>query len=136
MPGSNAENRRKKRGVDEQPVLRKLFRGGYGAGASSKMLRILGWGVALWFVVAVLFGDSGLFSIVGMRGMRSDLEGEISVLEEVKAETTERRDDLENDPWAIEKVAREECGMIKDGEIVYLLEDEEEKETKKKSDNK
>ena len=125
MPGSNAANRRKKRGVDEQPVLRKLFRGAYGSGVSARVLRILGWGVALWFVAAVLFGDSGLLAIVGMRGIRSDLEGEISVLEEVKAETTERRDDLENDPWTIEKVAREDCGMIKDGEIVYLLDDEE-----------
>ncbi len=126
MPSLNAANRRKQRGVDEQPVLRKLFRGGYGAGASTKVLRILGWGIALWFIAAVLLGDSGLFSIVGMRGIRSNLEGEITVLEEVKAETTERRDDLESDPWTIEKVAREDCGMIKDGEIVYLLDDEEE----------
>jgi cell division protein FtsB len=128
MPSLNAANRRKRQSVDEQPVLRKLFRGGYGAGASTKMLRILGWGIALWFVAAVLFGDSGMFSIIGMRGIRSDLEGEISILEEVKAETSERRDDLETDPWTIEKVAREDCGMIKDGEIVYLLEDEEKSE--------
>lgn len=126
MPSPNLENRRKRRDVDEQPVLRKLFRGGYGAGAPVRLLRVLGWGIALWFIAAVLFGDSGLISILGMRGIRSDLEDEISVLEEVKAETTERRDDLESDPWTIEKVARENCGMIKDGEIVYLLEDEEE----------
>ncbi len=121
----NAANRRKKRSVEEQPVLRKLFRSSYGAGASAKVVRILGWGIALWFVAAVLFGDSGLLSIIGMRGIRSDLESEITVLEEVRAETAERRDDLENDPWAIEKVAREDCGMMKDGEIVYLLDDEE-----------
>ncbi len=125
MPGRGPINRRKKKGVDEQPVLRKLFRGGHGVGASSRMLRVLGWGIALWFVMAVLFGDSGLISIGGMRGVRSDLEGEISVLEEVKAETTDRRDDLKNDPWTIEKVAREDCGMIRDGEIVYLLDDEQ-----------
>ncbi|MCD4690571.1 septum formation initiator family protein, partial [bacterium] len=39
--------------------------------------------------------------------------------------TAERRDSLESDPWAIEKVAREECGMIKDGEIIYLIDDRE-----------
>ena len=85
------------------------------------MVGILAWAIALWFLVAVVMGDTGFFAILGLRGMRSDLEDEINVLEEVRAATIQRRDDLESNPRTIEKVAREKCGMIKDGEIVYRL---------------
>ncbi len=129
MPNPSGVNRRKRparpRAGSKKapPFLRKVITD-YGSGAPAKVLGILAWAIALWFVAVVIMGDTGFFSIFGLRGMRSDLEDEIGVLEDAKAEATKRRDDLEHDPWTIEKVAREECGMIKDGEIVYRLSEE------------
>ena len=122
MPNPSGVNRRKKHQKKQEPrFLRKAFPG-YGRGASTNVLRILAWTIGLWFAYAVLFGDTGLVSIVSMHGMRDDLVAEISELEAQRAETEELRDDLENDPWTLEKVAREEYGMIKEGETCYRVE--------------
>ncbi len=69
----------------------------------------------------------GLFSILGMKGMKGALQDEISALEQTRDEAAEYNESLTNDPAAVEKVAREEYGMIKDGEICYrvVLEGEE-----------
>ncbi len=126
MPNPSGVNRRKRPPKKQDPkFLRKVFPG-YGRGAPAKVLRILGWTVAIWFVSAILFGDSGLFSILRMRSMKRAIENEIEVLEEVKAATEERRDDLKNDPETIEELAREEYGMIKDGEICYRVKHDDE----------
>ena len=125
VPNPSGINRRKRPPKRQEPqFLRKVFPG-YGRGAPAKILRILGWTVAVWFLSAILFGDSGLVSILRMRGMRRSLEDEIQVLEEVEAATEERRDDLKNDPETIERLAREEYGMIKDGEITYRVKHED-----------
>ena len=127
MPNPSGVNRRKRPKRKEEPrFLRKVFPG-RGRGAPVLVLRILAWTIGLWFASAVLFGDSGLISIVRMHGIRRSLEEDIQRLEEVRAATEAYRDDLENDPWTIERVAREEYGMIKDGEICYrfLFEDKE-----------
>lgn len=126
MPNPSGVNRRKRPPKKQEPrFLRKVFPG-YGRGAPARVLRILGWTVAIWFASSILFGDSGLFSILRMRNMKGALEDEIEVLEEVKAATEERRDDLESDPETIEELAREEYGMIRDGEICYRVKREDE----------
>lgn len=127
MPNPSGVNRRKRPPKKQEPrFLRKVFPG-YGRGAPAKVLRILGWTVAIWFASAVLFGDSGLFSILRMKNMKGALDDEIEILEEVKAATEERRNDLNNDPETIEELAREEYGMIKDGEICYRVKREDQK---------
>lgn len=126
MPTSSGENKKRLAKKEEPRFLRRAFEG-YGRGAPAKVLRILGWTIAVWFVSAILLGDSGLFSILRMKGMKGALQDEISALETERDESSTYNDDLRNDPWAVEKVAREEYGMIKEGETCYrvVLEDEE-----------
>ncbi len=128
MPTSSGENTRRAAKKEEPRFLRRAF-DGYGRGAPAKVLRILSWTIAIWFVSAILLGDSGLFSIVSMKGMKSALQDEISALEQTRDDATAYNDDLRNDAWTVEKVAREEYGMIKDGETCYrvVIEDEEKK---------
>ncbi len=123
MPNPSGVNKRKSppRKKEEPRFLRKAFTG-YGRGTSTKVLRILGWTVGLWFAYAVLFGDTGLVSIVRMHSMRDDLAAEVKDLEAERETTKALRYDLENDPATIERVAREEYGMIRDGEICYRVE--------------
>ena len=126
MPTSSGENKKRMAKKEEPRFLRRAF-DGYGRGAPAKVLRILGWTIAIWFVSSILLGDSGLFSILRMKGMKGALQDEISALEIDRDESAAYNDDLRNDPWAVEKVAREEYGMIKEGETCYrvVLEDEE-----------
>jgi cell division protein FtsB len=128
MPTSSGENRRREVKKKEPRFLRRTF-DGYGRGAPAKVLRILSWTIAIWFVSAILLGDSGLFSIMRMKGMKGALQDEISALEQTRDDATAYNDDLRNDPWTVEKLAREEFGMIKEGETCYrvVLEDEETK---------
>jgi cell division protein FtsB len=122
LPNTTGVNRRKSPPKKQEPrFLRKAFPG-YGRGTSAKVLRVLAWTVGLWFAFAVLFGDTGLVSILRMHGMRDELVAEMAELESERDATEQRRDDLENDPQTIEQVAREEYGMIKDGETVYRIE--------------
>ena len=128
MPTSSGENRRRVVKKEEPRFLRRAF-DGYGRGAPARVLRILSWTIAIWFVSAILLGDSGLFSIIGMKGMKGALRDEISALEQTRDDAAAYNDDLRNDPWTVEKLARAEYGMITEGETFYrvLLEDEEKK---------
>ena len=127
MPNISGVNRRLERKEKEEPrFLRKVFPG-YGRGAPAKVLRVIGLTVAIWLLASVLLGDSGLFSILRMKAMKRSLRDEIQALEKQKGETAALKKDLETDPWAIEKLAREEYGMIKDGETCYRVMPEEKK---------
>lgn len=128
MPNLSGVNRRKAPARKKEPrFLRKAFPE-YGRGAPVKVLRILAWTIGIWFASAILLGDTGLISIVRMRGMRDDLEAEVQALECERAETEQLRNDLENDPATMERIAREEYGMIRDGEVCYRVELPEEGE--------
>ena len=127
MPSTSGENKRRVAKKEEPRFLRGSV-AAYGRGAPAKVLRILGWTIAIWFVTAILMGDSGLFSILRMKGMKGTLQDEISALEHERDAAAEYNEDLTNDPEAVERVAREDYGMIKEGETCYrvVLEDEEE----------
>ncbi len=129
MPGTSGENRRRtapKQKPEEPQFLRKRFLGA-GRGATTRVFRVLGWAIAVWFLSAILFGETGFFSLLRMNSMKDSLEEEILALEEVRAETESRRDALERDAAVIEEVAREEYGMMKDGDTIYrVVLDEEE----------
>jgi cell division protein FtsB len=126
LPNASGENRRRIPKKEEPRFLRKPLKN-QGRGAPVSVLRILGWTIAVWFVFAILMSDSGLFSILHMKGMKRGLEVEIGALGQKRDEAAAYNEDLRNDPDAVEKVAREEYGMIKEGEICYrvVLEEDE-----------
>jgi len=61
---------------------------------------------------------------------QKDLEyqARIAELEQEKAKLEEERKRLEGDPDYLERVAREKMGLIREGEVVYQLTPEGEKE--------
>lgn len=120
MPTPSGENRKRGAKKEEPRFLRRRFES-YGRGAPAKVLRVLGWTIAIWFVSAILLGDSGLFSILRMKGMKGALQDEISALEAERDESATYNDELRNDPETVERVAREEYGMIKEGETCYRV---------------
>ena len=66
-----------------------------------------------------LFG--GVYSVFDMRKMRAERAELVDQLDSLIARTdslAQRGDSLETDPLAIERAAREEQGLIKEGEVV------------------
>jgi len=72
-------------------------------------------------IVAALFGNGGLLDLVRLHGEMRSLQVQ---LVEQQARVDELRwkvGRLESDPMAKERIAREDLGMIKPGEKVFLL---------------
>ncbi len=86
---------------------------------SKRMKRLL----LLLFMVLLLYifigGDYGLYEIYHLRKKTSELKREKARLLDEQNRLIEKKNNLEQDLGYIEKVARENYGMIKKGEIVY-----------------
>ncbi|MCK4417705.1 MAG: septum formation initiator family protein [Candidatus Latescibacteria bacterium] len=76
----------------------------------------------LLFVVYLLVtNENGIFRIRQLRGRVKTLETEIGILERKKTGLEREKDLLLNDLDYIEKKAREEYGMLKEGEKIYKV---------------
>jgi cell division protein FtsB len=84
--------------------------------------------------IAALFGERGLLELVRYRSERTRLLSEISVLEEEVATLEAEVDALANDPAAIERLAREELGLARPGEILVFLDTETSRDPRRSED--
>lgn len=76
-------------------------------------------GLAVYYA---LFG--GEYSLLELRHARNEIKAQEQELNLLKGEVEylrARADSLEHDSATLEKLAREEYGMIRDGEVLYLL---------------
>jgi cell division protein FtsB len=75
-------------------------------------------------VVGSLFGDRGILQLMTQRQRALELAREV---EEIRAENVRLAAEihaLRTDPRAIERIAREELGLARPGETVFLVRDE------------
>lgn len=89
-----------------------------------KLERALVPGLLLAAVYYAVFG--GEYSIFELQGARESLQEERQALVRVHSEIDSlaaSADSLENDAATIERIAREEFGMIRDGETLYRFVD-------------
>jgi len=80
--------------------------------------------VVVGLVVGSLFGDRGLLQLVSQRERRDALAREI---EQLKTDNSRLAADiraLRQDPAAIERIAREELGLARPGEAVFIIREE------------
>jgi cell division protein FtsB len=90
------------------------------AGLASKMKRLVVPSILALATYYAVFG--GEYSAFQLRGVRADIDGERWKLADVQQEIdslSARVALLENDAETIERVAREDFGMIRDGETLY-----------------
>lgn len=81
-------------------------------------------GLLLAAIYYAVFG--GEYSVFELREARVSLTQERQTLAEVRTRIDSLNawaDSLENDPSTIERIAREEFGMIRDGETLYRFAD-------------
>jgi cell division protein FtsB len=97
------------------------------ASRGRRLLRHLLIFITLVIVVDAVFGEKGLLALLEARREYAALERS---LERVRAENAELRESarrLREDPAAIEEAARRELGLIKPGEVLFIVKDIEEK---------
>lgn len=80
--------------------------------------------VVLALAVGSLFGDRGILQLVDQKERAAKLAQD---LEELRAENLRLAAEIQSlrtDPRAIERLAREELGLARPGETVFLIRDE------------
>ena len=76
-------------------------------------------------VVGSFFGDRGILRMVAQRERAESLKREIEQLRTENARLAVEIVALRSDPRSIERLAREELGLARPGETVFLIREEE-----------
>jgi cell division protein FtsB len=81
---------------------------------------IVGIGLCLLLLLSQL-GENGVLSWLHLRSAEEELRAEVAALAAENQRLQERLHALENDPWALEKLAREKYNMLGEGEEVLMV---------------
>jgi cell division protein FtsB len=79
--------------------------------------------VTLVLVVDALIGDKGLVESRRARRRYEEVAGSLAALQRDNARLRDEMRRLNEDPATIESVAREQLGLIRPGEVVFILKD-------------
>jgi len=79
--------------------------------------------VLIYLCITLLVGDNGLFKYWELRKTKTKLDSEITGLEKQNTELKKQVNALKNDPYYIEKSAREEYGLARKNELIFQFED-------------
>ena len=80
--------------------------------------------VVVGLLVGSLFGDRGLLQLVSQRERADALAREIEQLKADNSRLAAEIGALRTDPSAIERLAREELGLVRPGETVFVIREE------------
>ncbi len=76
------------------------------------------------FLVSFMFSEEGISELDQSRRTVQNLQQEIRQLEVENEQLRQQLRTLDESTFPIEEIAREDLGMAKEGETVYVLEDE------------
>ncbi len=74
-------------------------------------------------MIDAFVGDKGLLAMLQARETYRELEESLAALRAENADLRDEAKRLREDPAAIEELAREELGLIKPGEKLFILKD-------------
>ena len=101
--------------------------GGHVANRGRRLFRHVLLFITLVIVVDAIAGDKGLLALVEARRVYAALERSLERARTENAELRETARQLREDPAAIEDTARRELGLIKPGEVLFIVKDVEKK---------
>jgi cell division protein FtsB len=81
--------------------------------------------VVIALVVGSLFGDRGMLHLVAQRERAQSLERQIQELRADNARLAAEIRALKADPRAVERLAREQLGLARRGETVFLIREDD-----------
>jgi cell division protein FtsB len=120
MPPESTDPRR---AAGSEPLRRKRVVGPPSSAFRRRGLHILLVFVTLVLIVDALIGEKGLMQSMNAQRQYRQLQGS---LEDLRRENSALREDmrrLKEDPDAIESLARKDLGLIRPGEVVFILKD-------------
>jgi cell division protein FtsB len=79
--------------------------------------------VTVVLVVDALVGDKGLMETIRARRQFADLAASLTALRQQNAQLRDEIRRLREDPGTIESIAREELGLIRPGELLFVVKD-------------
>jgi cell division protein FtsB len=88
-----------------------------------KAVALLSGVLTIVFLISFLFSKEGISELQQARQRVATLQQEIDRLRLENQQLAERINDLRNSTFSVEKIAREDLGMAKPGEIVYVVEE-------------
>lgn len=77
--------------------------------------------IALLFLFLSIFGQNGLLQMGDLMRVRKALVEDIAALQSENMELTKEIEGLKNDPFYVERVAREELNLVRPNEIVFQI---------------
>ncbi len=94
-----------------------------GPGLRQGVLKTLFWFLTATLLFNAFFGDMGIIQAVRQRRAASRLERDVRALRMANEALRAEIDDLRRDPFRIEAIAREELGLGRPGEILFLFQE-------------
>jgi cell division protein FtsB len=88
-----------------------------------KGLNVLLLFVTVVLVVDALIGENGFMDTLRVRRQSRELQRSVAALKAENARLLEHARRLKDDPLTIESIARRELGLIREGEILFILKD-------------
>lgn len=86
-----------------------------------KAVVLLSGVLTLVFMVSFFFSDRGIAELQHARRRVTDLRGDITRLQTDNGRLRGEIESAKKSTWAVEKIAREDLGMSRKGEVVYML---------------
>ncbi len=104
--------RKDRKGFTPGELLKKLLR---------NKRALLKFGIATALALFLLFGNHGVVQRFRLQSQKADMEQKLAVAAADSIRLRAESKALDGDAKAIEKVAREKYGMIREGETVYKV---------------
>jgi cell division protein FtsB len=86
-----------------------------------KAITLLAGVLAVVFLLSVFLSDRGIADLQQARKRVNTLQSDIQRLQAENARLREEIESAKKSTYSVERIAREELGMSKKGEVVYLL---------------
>jgi len=86
-----------------------------------KAVVLLSGVLTLVFLISFVFSDRGLPELQHARTRVDSLRGDIAKLQAENARLRAEIESVKKSSYAVERIAREDLGMSRKGEIVYML---------------
>ncbi|CUT01136.1 Septum formation initiator [Candidatus Kryptobacter tengchongensis] len=78
-------------------------------------------GILIALFIYLIFAEKGILKRINLEIERAKLKKEIELIEKENASLRQKIHELETNPKAVEKIAREKYGMAKEGEEVFKI---------------
>lgn len=90
-----------------------------------RLILALGITGTLYLIIPLFLGDMGILKYFGMLNKHRHISEEIHELIDQNRQLQQKVEALRSDPDVIEKIAREQLGLVKEGEFVYKFKTKE-----------